>query len=196
MEATMSRKTSAYVRKRLAQGRTYASHADAKRYLIATSLRPLLDSRDYQDPVHQREASQTLVQVRLELQRLSDRLISADDLGPYELLTHIIEIAQIRVCEIACDQGHSAIAHASALIDSLNSGARALDRARLRWLAQHTWNLDGPAIHELRDAVDVFETVLTASSPRQMRQAQDERLRRARIRQAQEPRASGQEQRP
>ena len=42
------------------------------------------------------------------------------------------------------------------------------------------WGLDGEARTALADALDIYEAVLRASSPKQMQIAQDERIRRLR----------------
>jgi phage terminase large subunit len=65
---------------------------------------------------------------------------------------------------------------ASAFMEILNEAAQALGRARERWQRLRKWGLDGPGIEPMKNAVDIFETILLASSPKQMEHAKMIRL--------------------
>lgn len=57
-----------------------------------------------------------------------------------------------------------------------DAAAQGLLRARERHDRTGRWGLDGPAIEPLRESMDIYETVLGASSVMQMEQAQTVRL--------------------
>ena len=61
-------------------------------------------------------------------------------------------------------------------MDSLNTAAEALQRCRERWEKLGKWGLDGPGLVALREAIDIYEAILRASSPQQMENAQMVRL--------------------
>ena len=59
----------------------------------------------------------------------------------------------------------------------LAAGTAAVRRAIARYEGSAAWGLDGPGRQELQDAIDIYADVLRASSPAQMAQATQVRMR-------------------
>lgn len=119
--------------------------------------------RPYSDPVNQPDADRIMAEVRLDLYKLENGLVPADDWVHFFSLCDAIGSAQMRAAEIDGDN--------TGPMRMLNIAGRALYRCRQRRDSTGRWGLDGPAIHELADGIGVYEAILRESTPEQMRTA-------------------------
>lgn len=132
-----------------------------------------------------REVEQIMLKAHAHLDMLSRGAVPADDEETHDYLCHVVGIAQIRVADIGLANRRSGgIDTANGLLLTLNAAAQGLLRARQRHAKTGKWGLDGPAIEPLREALDIYETVLSASSAQQMEHAQGARLRALQMQQA------------
>lgn len=104
-----------------------------------------------------------LLPVRLALQCLIDRSVPGSDIRNHDTLAHAIGEAEVRYLEIGGRDNPA--------MPILIKAGKALNRARDRWERLGVWGLDGPAIQELKDGVDLYEQVLLMSTPQQMHDA-------------------------
>jgi hypothetical protein len=166
------KKTSAYARKRRAMGLHAQGYAGANQYAW---LRAIKTSRPYDDESILDEvptaevADKAIINARLTLKLLAEGTVQPDDTDQHDLMAHVIGMAQIRTLDMGGDG-------ADAVMDSLNTAAEALQRCRERWEKLGKWGLDGPGLVALREAIDIYEAILRASSPQQMENAQMVRL--------------------
>ena len=124
------------------------------------------------------EVQRILLKAHSHLDMLERGLVPAGDEETHDYLCHVVGIAQIRVCDIGmANKASGGIASANELLLTLNAAAQGLMRALERHAKTARWGLDGPAIEPLRGALEIYETVLSASSAQQMEQAQGVRLR-------------------
>jgi hypothetical protein len=124
-----------------------------------------------------REVERIMLKARMHLDMLVRGAVPSGDEETHDYLCHVIGISQIRVCDIGvANRTHGGIQSANELMATLNAAAQGLARARQRYEKMGCWGLDDPAIEPLREALDIYETVLGASSAMQMEQAQTARL--------------------
>ena len=116
-------------------------------------------------------ADKALVRVRMALQRLKSGDTPRQDTHDFDVLGHAFGVATIRAEDIAGGD-----ANTNALLPAIYAGASALRRALDRRHRLGTWGVDGPAIAELAEAVDVYQIILQSSSPAQMSAAADRRM--------------------
>lgn len=166
------KKTTSYARKRKTQNISPCGYAGANQFawlkIIKTS-RPY-DSESIFDEVPTAEVAESaILNARLALQKLTDGAVDADETDPHDMMGHVIGISQIRTLDI----GGSI---ANDVMTTLNMAAQALIRCRERWERLNRWGFDGPGIQIMREAVDIYEAILRASSPQQMEHAQMVRL--------------------
>lgn len=181
------RKTSAYARKRRGQGLDAHGWANAKQYawLKAINISRPYDDESILDEVPTAEiVEKAIINARLTLKMLAEGAVKPDDTDQHDLMAHVIGMAQIRMLDIGGEG-------ASAVMGTLNTAAQALQRMRNRWERLRTWGLDGPGIVAMREAVDIYEAILRASSPRQMERAQMVRLDQVKRLQAQDQQGTG-----
>lgn len=164
----MTRKTSKFIRKRITQGRVQSGHVVYKPNAWLGSIQ---DSRAYCNESivgltpSCEIADAAVANAQLALQKLINSAVAPDDVEPHDMLSHCIGVTQIRVQKLGG-------ADANDVMHRLNQAARALLRTRERWEQRGQWGLDGPAMADLRDAVDIYEAILRGSSPQQMEDAQ------------------------
>jgi hypothetical protein len=114
-------------------------------------------------------ASKAEVLVRKALQSLLDCVAPADTENAHDVLAHALGVTVIRALQIQPID--------NPMIPVLKAGTDAVKRAIERFEKTGAWGLDGPGRGELVDAVEVYATVLNASSPAQMTKATDERMK-------------------
>lgn len=119
-----------------------------------------------------REVEQIMLKARLHFDMLMRGAVPDSDEETHDYLCHVIGVAQIRVCDIGLANGKAGIDRANDLLTTLNAAARAMLRARERHQNTGKWRLDGLALDPLRDSLAIYEEVLRASSPMQMKLAQ------------------------
>lgn len=162
----MTRKTSTYSRKRSTTGHTYKRNA----WLAAVQRCQSFDT----PPVAGEEpsantADHIMVKAHTHLDMLMRGQLSTGDTETHDYLAHCIGIAQIRTLDIGGPLAND-------VMQDLNDAAMALRRTRDRWERMGKWGLDGPGLQALPVALDHYETILRASSPQQMENAQTIRL--------------------
>lgn len=164
------RKTSTYARKQRARG------AQAGKYNGAEWLNTIARSRPYTDetpiggwlPGTQTAATGAMLHVRSAFDSLQSGTGTEDD---FDRLVIAMGVACIRATEIAGD------AASNPLSPILIAGNEALRRCLNRRRKWGKWQLDAPSIAEINEAVDVYETILQASSPAQMTAAAEAHAR-------------------
>lgn len=97
--------------------------------------------------------------LRAALDRLADGSADTDD---FDRVAMHINIVKIRAMEI--DEG---------LADQLELAQDAMGRCKQRWLQAKRFGFDGPGLAHVREAMDVAEAIVDASSPLQMMSARD-----------------------
>lgn len=102
-------------------------------------------------------------------QRIKDGLITANQTDPYDMLAHVVGVAKIRAIEIAGEDKNP-------ILPTLYAPEDALRRLRERWKRLKTWGFDGPGLSDVAHALDIYEEILTRSSPQQMADATDVRI--------------------
>lgn len=168
------RKTSKFMRTRLAQGKIEAGYVVMKRNAWLSAIR---FSRGYNDdsivgePASNTVADTAVKHANAALQGMIDRTIASADTAPHDLLAHCIGVTQIRVLDMGGVDANN-------VMQRLNLAVLSLLRTRQRWERTGQWGLDGPAITDLRDAMEIYEVILRGSSPHLMEQAQMVRLDR------------------
>lgn len=169
------KKTTAFARRRARQGLPASSMV-----LCAKDYRkPWLTangSRDYSDEANRADFDRIMLDIRLQLERITSGVVPQDDVEPHDLLAHVVGITKIRVFDIGAAGTEHDKAKARTTIAALNQAAQALQRMRERWQRLGVWGLDGSGLQLVRDAIDTCEVVLHASTPRQMELAQTQRL--------------------
>lgn len=162
----MTRKTSAYARKRRLQGLpgdpSVLWSNDYRTLQHAIRIR-----QSYADSGLQDVATSAENLVRIALAKLLDHSVAVDDVEPHDLLAHAIGVATIRALQI-----HGS-AEGNPALPTLDAGANALRRVRARWDQTHRWGVDGPGRVELTDAINLYADILQQSSPAQMQSACD-----------------------
>lgn len=137
---------------------------------VITSRQPMGEAKPH-------EVRRIMLRAHSHLDMLERGLVPAGDEETHDYLCHVVGIAQIRVCDIGmANKAGGGIDAANELLLTLNAAAQGLLRARQRHTKTGRWGMDGPAIEPLRGALDIYETVLNASSAQQMEQAQGVRL--------------------
>jgi len=168
----VSRKTSKFMRKRTAQGSIIGGILFCKRNAW---LERIKFSQAYNNESICGEtpsgqiADAAVANAQLALQKLVNRAVEKSNTEPHDLLAHCIGITQIRVLDMGGVNANDAM-------ERLNLAASSLLRTRQRWERTGQWGLDGPAITDLRDALDIYEAILRGSSPQLMENAQMVRL--------------------
>ena len=119
--------------------------------------------KPYSDPVNLPDADRIMSEVRLDLYKLENGLVPADDWVHFYSICDAIGSAQMRAAEIGGDN--------SGPMTALNAAGQALYRCHKRHESTGRWGLDGPAIHELADGIEVYEAIMRESTPAQMRAA-------------------------
>lgn len=164
----MSRKTSVYAAKQRRQGNTYNG---------AEWLNTLQRCKPYSDdaPIGglfgtQSAATKAMLIVRQAFEALKSGTVPANDVQNFDKLSHAMGVACIRAAQIAGEDVANNI-----MLPTLITANSALMRCMERRRRLGSWGLDGPAITELTDAIEIFETIVQASSPAQMTNAVDYR---------------------
>lgn len=159
------RKTSKYARKRRFQ-------EDAPKDLWATKI---LDNKPYSGEVlfgvtpSIEIANNTLNVVKSAFRRIDERVSNADQQTDFEILAHVVVIAQIRTHDIGGEQ-------AQEVLGRLNLAVGALDSLVANWKANRQWVMSGAEALLLEEAIDIYEQILLASTPYEMQEAQTTRL--------------------
>lgn len=164
------RKTSAYARKRRHLGPVVAFNGAAWMNTIASSR-----SYDEEDAPAGIESSRSAADqcellVRMAASGLLNGIKPQDPEHDFDLLAHALGVTVVRVLQIDPSTSNPAIG-------ALAAGTAAVRRAIARYEDSAAWGMDGPGRSELQDAIDIYVDVLRSSSPTQMAQATEVRMR-------------------
>ena len=88
----------------------------------------------------------------------------------FDYLSHAVGVAEVRAVEIAGREGNPMIE----VIDLANS---ALNKCRARYLKWAKFELLAQEVRHIREALDLYESILIESSPRQMADATKTRMK-------------------
>lgn len=166
----MSKKTSAYARKRRHIGPVVQFNGAAWMNTIAGAR-----SYDEDDAPAGIESSKSAadkceLRVRMAATGLLTGARPTDPEHDFDVLAHALGVTVVRVLQIDPSTSNPAIG-------ALAAGTAAVRRAIARYESTGAWGLDGPGRQELQDAIDIYADVLRASSPEQMAQATQVRMR-------------------
>lgn len=168
----MGRKTSPYMRKRMAQGKIQNGEVMFKPNAWLDKLK---HSTEYTDESFAGEepttkiADKVMDDANAAFKKIAEGLAEPGDTDCHDMLAHCIGMAQIRIIDIGGPL-------APEVIEDLNESAHALHRTRERWQRTGKWGFDGPALHSIQNAINTYEVILRSSSPLQMDHAQSIRL--------------------
>lgn len=162
----MSRKTSPYARKRrhIAPGFNGAAWMDS-----VARCRPYTD-----DPIPgswlesgtQDDADKSIAIVRQAFGSLKAGVTLPDDEDDFSRLAHALGLASIRAGQIAGEDPAT-----NEMLSPIKAGNEALRRIRARRITWGKWELLAADVADLDWAIEVYETVVLASSPAQMSEA-------------------------
>lgn len=95
---------------------------------------------------------------------------AAQDGHDFDILCHALGVAWLRAVEIAGED-----AFTNTMLPIIQAANAAMERARSRFHKLGRWGFDGPALDEVDAGVELYETILQASSPLQMTAASTQR---------------------
>lgn len=116
-------------------------------------------------------ADHVLAMARLSFERIKVGTTRPDNTEDHDMLAHILGVGMLRAIQIAGDDRTT-----NPMLPILDAATDAMRRLRERYESQHRWGWDGPALAEMADALDVYQTIIEASSPQQMADATDLRI--------------------
>lgn len=165
------RKTTAYARRLRRTGGTFNG---------AEWLNTIQRSRGYTETPQpevgltstQDTAVHAAVLVRTALQALVTGATPPGNEEHFDLLAHALGVSCIRAGQIAGEE-----VDANPMLPPLVAGNQALRRVLTRRRHTGRWRMRTDEADALREAVDLYETILLASSPQQMADAVDLRMR-------------------
>lgn len=163
------RKTSTYARKARRSGGTFNAGAFINTIAACRAYtdEPIIPGMDLMST--QAAATKNAIMVREEFDALKSG--KAEGTRAFDVLANAVDVATIRAIEIAGN-----IPSHNPMLPILLDAGHALTRMRHRFEATGRMGLDGPAIGELAAAMDVYDEILSNSSPRQMTMAEDVRF--------------------
>jgi hypothetical protein len=164
------KKTTPYARKLRRRGIT--SGALEKKVVTAVAARSITHTialhQPYDHPTNVPDADRILADVRMSLYKLANgQLTPADDWRHFYNLCDHIGAGQMRCMEIMGDDRT-----ANHVMATLNAAGQALRRVHERHTRLGNWGLDGLGLIHLQSGVTAAETLMLASTPAQMRIAQ------------------------
>lgn len=115
----------------------------------------------------QSSAVKAMLHVRECFESLKTGHTAPDNTNDFNTIGHAIGVAVIRAKDIE---------NSGPMLLSLLHGHAAMQRCLERWETIKLWGFDGPAIHAVTDAIEVYEAIIQASSPRQMYDAMTKRM--------------------
>ena len=163
------RKTSKYARKARISGATYngAAFINTIAACRAYSEDPIIPGVDSMQT--QTAATKNALVLREEFEALKTG--SGNLLRAYDIVANALDVGRIRAIEIAgCD------VEQNSMLPIFYAADAAIRRASDRYNRTQRMGLDGPAITEIADALDVYDEILRNSSPLQMTKAEDVRF--------------------
>lgn len=114
-------------------------------------------------------ASNAVAMARQAFTRVDNRMSPPDSQADFEMLSHMLVVAQIRTYDIGGPMAAEVLAR-------LNAAVPALDRLGDYWRQHKQWHITGADALLLLDALDIYEQIVYASTPFEMHEAQTTRL--------------------
>lgn len=169
----MTRKISKYARKRrmgivspIYDGAAWANAIQNCRPYSDEIVVPLPMARATQGT-----ADQAQIFVRESFYSIRDGKADGSDSLERDRLAHAIGVTKLRAIEIAGDKPES-----NPMLAVIHAAELAVIRMDERWHRLGRWGFDGPALEAMKEMVELYETVLQASSPAQMSAAAATRM--------------------
>jgi hypothetical protein len=163
----MTRKTSTYARKRKATSGEYDSSAWCS---TVQRCRPYaaesLEHMGIADTMP--AATKSMIKVREAYVSIKQRQTAPVNTHDFDLLTHAMAVTTIRAIQIA--GGDLA---KNPMLQTVVPANAALRRLLERRRATGVWGFDGPAIDEIAQAIEIYETIISAGTPGDMLSATD-----------------------
>ena len=160
------RKTSTYARKQRLLSGTYngAEAFNTIQRCRAYTTEPIIGM---QVEGTQTAATRAMIQVRQAYDAMLTGNATEQD---FDKLAHALGVSMLRAIEIAGEDDFE-----NPMLPILKTASDAARRAQDRYKRVHRWGFDGPAIDEVLAGVELYETILQASSPTQMTAAAQRR---------------------
>lgn len=165
----MTRKTSAYSRKRRAPGRGTFNGAEWVNIIQRCAPYGALTEVAGFDCDTESAATKAEAMTMGALESLMAHAPPDDVERLFDVLAHAVGVAMIRALQIDADESKNPA------IPILKDGTEALRRSMVRWKERGQFGLDAAGRLELPAAMDVYREILRSSSPAQMVKAADER---------------------
>jgi hypothetical protein len=163
----MTRKTTAYARKRHSQGKPLGVVNAAAWQNVFERCQPLSETAPIvQGIARSTDPAMLLIEANDALAQMLAHTVSPDNAKPYDCLACIIDVTHLRALQIAGANGHNPM-HAD-----LYAARVALMGIRQRWERIGRWGMSAVERAAMVTAVDHYETVLNASSAQQMHDAE------------------------
>lgn len=164
------RKTSTYARKRMHRPVAFNG---AEWLNVIGRCRPFDDEPVIGSwlPGTTRIADSVLAEARMAFQQIKDGLIESDYTDAFDMLAHVVGVAKLRAFEIAGQDEQT-----NYLLEPLYQSEDGLRRVRSRWESSKRWGFDGPGLIAMGEALDIYEAILTQSSPQQMADVTQQRI--------------------
>lgn len=161
------RKTTTYARKQRLIGGTYNG---AEAFNAIQRCRTYTDEPVFGMAVEGTQSAAT--KAMLLVRQAYDGMLSgkATEMD-FDVLAHAMGVSMLRAIDIAGEDDFD-----NAMLPIVKAATNALQRTKDRYLRLHRWGFDGPAIDEVLAGVELYETILQASSPAQMAAATDQRV--------------------
>ena len=113
-------------------------------------------------------AQRAMLYTRTAFESLRSGSTAPENTNDYDAMAHCVGISLIRAIEIAGGEDNP-------MLDILRPARDSVERMRQRWQRMNVWGFDGPGLQQMVDAIDIYETILEASTPAQMEIAMDKR---------------------
>jgi hypothetical protein len=168
----MSRKTTAYARKRARRGQPLGVVNSAAWHNAIERCQPMSETAPIVEGLTRTTAPWTLlIEAREALVQLLGHTVPHDDPGPYDCLACIVDVTWLRALQIDHNPD------TNPMHGDLSRAREVLYNVRTRWERLGKWGMAGPERDTMKTAVDHYETILLASSPQQMHDVESERNR-------------------
>lgn len=160
------RKMSAYAR-RMRRGGEAAQH-----YQGAAWLNAIQRCKAYSEPIPEwtglantaTAATESQLVIRAALDDLLHHRVEPEDATSYNLLAHAVDVSHIRALQVKADPSNPMNA-------PLLAAKAALNQVSERRQRTGRWGLAGPERAVLAKAIELYEEIITNSSPEQMHKA-------------------------
>lgn len=160
------KKTTKYGRK-LRQGGGWAKMWSCFNTIAACrqySDEPILDGMEHTVNLSSATKSSLILHEAYEMIKNGE---SKDEIA-FNMMIHYIDVAVIRAIEIAGNRISK-----NPMLPILVAATEACQRTRERYQKTKKMGFDGPAIGEIAAAIELYDTIITSGSPRQMTMAEE-----------------------